>query len=284
MRNVTFAATQFACTWDRARNVATAERLVREAAGQGAHVVLLQELFETPYFCAVQKRAFYELASPVADHPTVEHFRRVAAALGVVIPVSIYERAGEAFFNSVVVVDADGAHRRPLPQEPHPAVPGLRGEVLLLARRYRLPASADARSARIGVAICWDQWFPEAARALALRRRRVPALPDRDRQRAERPVARLDGALAHGHARPRRGEHGAGGRLEPHRARATDGVAMTFYGSSFIAGPTGALAAAADRTDRGRADRDLRPRPLPRRARRLGLRSATAARTCTRRC
>ena len=86
MRTVSLAAIQFSCTWNRDENVATAERLVRKAAGEGANVILIPELFETPYFCAVQNQDYFRLARPLADHPTIEHFRRVAAELGVVLP------------------------------------------------------------------------------------------------------------------------------------------------------------------------------------------------------
>src|SRR5487761_2482508 len=108
MRNVTAAATQMACDWDRDANVARAEKLMREAARRGANIVLPQELFETPYFCKDHDPRHFELAGPLDGHPTVEHFRSLARELGVVLPVSVFERAGQSFFNSVVVVDADG--------------------------------------------------------------------------------------------------------------------------------------------------------------------------------
>lgn len=108
IQQVSLAAVQFACSWDREENWATAERLVREAAGRAANIVLLPELFETPYFCAAQNQTYFKLASPAAGHPAVAHFQRLAKELGVVIPVSIFERAGTAFFNSVLIVDADG--------------------------------------------------------------------------------------------------------------------------------------------------------------------------------
>ena len=106
-REVTLAATQFACAWELEANLATAERLVREAAGRGAQIVLPQELFETPYFCITQDTRHFALARPLQGHPTVARFARLAAELGVVIPVSFFERGGQAFFNAVAVVDAD---------------------------------------------------------------------------------------------------------------------------------------------------------------------------------
>lgn len=108
MRKVTVAATQMACSWDRDANIARAEKLVRTAAKQGANVVLIQELFETPYFCKDHDPKHFDLARPLEGHPTVAHFQALARELEVVLPVSVFERAGNAFFNSLVMVDADG--------------------------------------------------------------------------------------------------------------------------------------------------------------------------------
>ncbi|OYW56595.1 MAG: N-carbamoylputrescine amidase, partial [Rhodobacterales bacterium 12-65-15] len=108
MRTVTVAATQFACTWDLAENADRAEALVRQAAAEGAEVVLIQELFATPYFCIEQHPRYFSLAQPLDGHPLVARFAALARALGVVLPVSFFERAGQAFFNSIAMVDADG--------------------------------------------------------------------------------------------------------------------------------------------------------------------------------
>ncbi len=246
MRNVTLAATQFACTWDRARNIATAERLVRQAASQGAQVVLVQELFETPYFCAVQKRDFYELALPVANHPAVEHFRRLAAELRVVIPVSLYERAGEALFNSVVVADADGGIAGHYRKSHIPQFPGYE------EKYYFSPGDTGFRPiatayGMMGIAICWDQWFPEAARALVLAGAEFLLYPTAIGSEPSDPA--LDSMehwrmVMRGHAAANMVPVVASNRIG---TELTDGVTVTFYGSSFIAGPTGALAAEADR-------------------------------------
>src|SRR5208282_784657 len=109
MRNVTLAATQFGCSWDSQANIAKAKELVRAAAGQGADVVLIQELFETPYFCQDQSADYFALARPFAGHPVVAEMAALARALGVVLPVSFFERAGPAYFNSLAMVDADGS-------------------------------------------------------------------------------------------------------------------------------------------------------------------------------
>lgn len=125
MRSVTVAATQFACSWDLPANAARAEALVRQAAGQGAEVVLIQELFAAPYFCIEQHPRYFELAAPAEGHPLIAQFQALARELGVVIPVSFFERAGPAFFQRA----GHGRCRWPgagdLPQEPHPPGAGL---------------------------------------------------------------------------------------------------------------------------------------------------------------
>ena len=242
MRTVTFAALQFACTWDHAATVASAERLVRDAAALGANVILPQELFETPYFCAVEKRDFYDLARPLDGHPTIGRFRALAAELGVVIPVSVYERAGNALFNTVVVVDADGRIAGHYRKSHIPQFPGYEEKF------YFSPGDTgfhpiQTRFGALGIAICWDQWFPEAARALVLAGAEFllyptaigsePSDPALDSMQHWRMVMR-------GHAAANMVPVVASNRIG---SETTDGVTISFYGSSFIATPTGALAA-----------------------------------------
>ena len=167
MSTVTVAATQMACSWDRDANMARAEKLIREAAARGANVVLIQELFETPYFCKDHATRHFELAKPLAGHPAVEHFRALARELGVVLPVSVFEHANNAFFNSVVMVDADGSVLGSYRKSHIPEGPGYHEKF------YFSPGDTgfkvfDTKFARLGVAICWDQWFPETARCMAL--------------------------------------------------------------------------------------------------------------------
>ena len=110
MSEVTVAATQMACTWDREANVAGAESLVREAARQGAQIILIQELFETPYFCKDQKKEHFALAHPIEGHPVLARMSALAKELKVVLPVSFFERANNAYYNSLAIIDADGAN------------------------------------------------------------------------------------------------------------------------------------------------------------------------------
>ena len=161
------SAIQMAMTEDVATNVATAERLVREAAKQGAQVVLIPELFEGHYFCKDQTADDLKRALPIEGHPTVEHFRGVARELGVVLPISVYERANNALFNTVAMIDADGTVMGIYRKSHIPDGPGY------TEKYYFSPGDTgfrvwNSKHGVIGVGICWDQWFPEAARAMAL--------------------------------------------------------------------------------------------------------------------
>jgi N-carbamoylputrescine amidase len=250
VRPVTFAALQFACTWDRKQTVDTAERLVRAAAARGAQVILPQELFETPYFCSVQHPRFLSLASPLAGHPTVERFRLVARELGVVIPVSVYELAGLARFNTTVVLDADGRTAGIYRKSHIPQNPGYEEKYYFSPGDSGLHAM-DTAYGRLGLGICWDQWFPETARALVLDGAEFllyptaigsePADPAYDSQPHWQMVMR-------GHAAANIVPVIASNRIG---AETEGDTTVTFYGSSFVCGPTGELIAAANRTDEG---------------------------------
>ncbi len=244
---VTLAAVQMAMGDEVDGNVATAERLVRDAAGQGAQIVLIPELFEGHYFCIDQLPEHFERARPIEGHPTVEHFRGVARELGVVLPLSVYERAGQATFNTVVIVDADGSVLGTYRKSHIPDGPGY------TEKHYFNPGDTgfrvwETRYATIGVAICWDQWFPESARAMALLGAEFLFYPTAIGSEPPDPSWDSSGhwqRVMQGHAGAnlmplvasnRVGiEHGAGER------------SITFYGSSFIADNTGAKVAEADR-------------------------------------
>jgi N-carbamoylputrescine amidase len=244
---LTVAALQMSMSDDVAENIATGERLVRQAARAGAQVVLLPELFEGHYFCVDQLPEHFGRARPVDAHPTVEHFRGLAAELDVVLPISVYERAGQATFNTVVVIDAGGDVLGTYRKSHIPDGPGY------TEKYYFNPGDTGFRVwrtkwAAVGVAICWDQWFPEAARCLALGGAEVllyptaigsePTLPDWDSSGHWQRVMQ-------GHA---------GANLMPVVAANRFGYeqgqfdrSVTFYGSSFIADATGAKVAEAAR-------------------------------------
>lgn len=247
MRPITLAATQFACSWDLPANADAAERAVRAAAARGAQVVLVQELFATPYFCITQRAEYLSLAAPAEGHPLIARFAALARELGVVMPVSFFERAGTAFFNSVAMVDADGRILGLYRKSHIPQGPGYE------EKYYFSPGDTgfrvwDTAFGRIGVGICWDQWFPEAARAMALQGAEVllyptaigsePPAPGYDSQPHWEMVMR-------GHAAANILPVVASNRIGTETA--PEGTSVTFYGSSFIADQTGALVAKASR-------------------------------------
>jgi N-carbamoylputrescine amidase len=247
MSTVTVAATQFACTWDRDANVATAEKLIREAASRGAQVILIQELFETPYFCKDHIARHLDLAKPLEGHPAVEHFRALARELKVVLPVSVFEQAGKAFYNSLVMVDADGSVLGSYRKSHIPEGPGYHEKF------YFSPGDTgfkvfDTAYAKLGVAICWDQWFPETARCMALMGAEVLMYPT-----AIGSEPQDDSIDSSGHWQRTMQGHAAA-NVMPLVASNRIGIekgekyTMTFYGSSFIASHTGEKVAEADRS------------------------------------
>lgn len=249
MRQVTVAATQFACTWDLPANADRAEALVRLAAGQGARVVLVQELFAAPYFCIEERPEYLALAAPMQGHPLIARFASLAQELGVVLPCSYFERSGQVLFNSVAMIDADGRVLGNYRKSHIPQNPGYE------EKYYFSPGDTgyrvwDTAFGRIGVGICWDQWFPECARAMALTGAEMllyptaigsePADPAYDSQPHWEMVMR-------GHAAANIMPVIAANRIG-HEV-APGGREVTFYGSSFIADQTGTVMARAGRTD-----------------------------------
>jgi len=247
MRKVTLAATQMSVGKDRAESLAKAETLIRRAAGEGANIILIQELFETPYFCQDQLPENFELARPVEGNEGIAKFQSLARELNVALPFSFFERANQAYFNSVAMIDAGG-------------------ELLGLYRKTHIPDGVgyqekyyfnpgdtgfrvwDTKFGKVGAGICWDQWFPETARCLVLGGAEVllyptaignePQFPDWDsRDHWQRAMQ--------GHAASNMVPLVASNRIGQERGKNSE---MTFYGSSFIADETGAKVAEADRT------------------------------------
>lgn len=245
MRKVRIAASQMACSPDAEKNVAEAERLIRLAAAEGAQVILIQELFETPYFCQDRNPAFFDLARPVEGNPMITRLSALARELGVVLPLSFFERANQAHYNSVAMIDADGALLGVYRKSHIPDGPGYSEKF------YFNPGDTGFRVwqtafGRIGVGICWDQWFPESARAMALLGAEILLYPTAIG--SEPQDASLD---SRAHWRRVMQGH-AGANLMPLVASNRIGVekgeqtALTFYGTSFIAGPTGEVVADMD--------------------------------------
>jgi N-carbamoylputrescine amidase len=243
-RQVTVAATQFSCDWNVASNIAKAEKAVREAAAQGAQIILLPELFETPYFCIEQDARHLKLATPTNENRAVKHFRSIARELGVVLPISFFERDGLAYFNSIAIIDADGEVLGLYRKSHIPNGPGYQ------EKNYFSPGDTgfkvwNTRFARIGVGICWDQWFPETARAMALMGAELlffptaigseppPALPVNSKDHWQR--------TQQGHAAANLMPLIASNRYGLERSlQDPDGLYIRFYGSSFIADAMGA--------------------------------------------
>lgn len=251
MRMVTLAATQFACSWIVSENIDKAEELVRLAAAGGANIVLVQELFETPYFCQDQLAEYFALAKPFEENPLIADMARLARELGVVLPISFFERAGQAYFNSLAMIDADGSVLGLYRKSHIPDGPGYQEKF------YFTPGDTGfkvwrTRYGTIGVGICWDQWFPEAARAMALLGAEMlyyptaigseppPAPPVDSRDHWRR--------VMQGHAGANYMPLVASNRIGAETGQAGE---MTFYGSSFIAGPTGEIVAEMGRGGEG---------------------------------
>ena len=246
MRNVTAAVTQMSCSRDREENLQKAERLVRQAAEQGAQIILLQELFETQYFCQTQNFEYMALARPLSESPAVKRLSALAKETETVIPVSFFERYGNTAFNSVAVLDADGS-------------------VLGIYRKTHIPDGLpyaekfyftpgdtgfrvwNTRYGKIGVGICWDQWFPEAARSMALLGAELICYPTAI---GSEPALEIDSKdhwqrCMQGHAAANLIPVLASNRI----GTETEGESsMTFYGSSFITDETGGIVEEAGRT------------------------------------
>lgn len=254
MRNVTVAAIQMSIPETPEKSVEKAEKLVREAAAEGANVILLPELFENWYFCQERRYDSYKLALPLEENPAVRRFQTVAKELSVVLPISFYEQDGNVLYNSVAMIDADGSvmgvYRKTHIPDDH----------FYQEKFYFTPGDTgfkvwDTRFGKIGVGICWDQWFPEAARCMALDGAELLLYPTAI---GSEPVLECD-SMPHwqrcmqGHAAANLVPVIAANRIgtetvTPDSENQQQSSSLTFYGSSFIADNTGALVECADRT------------------------------------
>jgi N-carbamoylputrescine amidase len=251
MRDLKLAITQMASAQDWARNCDKAEALVREAARAGAQLVLLQELFDADYFCIEQHARYFAHAHELDRHPTLARFASLARELGVVLPVSVFERAGAVHFNTTVMVDADG---RQLGFYRKSHIPDGRG---YQEKFYFSPGDTgfkvwDTAVGRVGLGICWDQWFPEAARAMALMGAEVLLYPTAIG--SEPPNPGYDSSahwqnVMRGHAAANIMPLAAANRVG--REVAPDGRADVFYGRSFIADYQGEKVVEMDRVEEG---------------------------------
>lgn len=251
MRQVKVAALQFSCSRDVQENINKAEKMVREAADNDANIILLPELFERQYFCQEKRYDYYDYALPLEKNPAVNRFKEVAKELGVVIPVSFYERDIDRLFNTVAMIDADGSvlgiyRKTHIPddhfyQEKFYFTPGDTG--------YKV---FDTRFGCIGVGICWDQWFPETARCMAVQGAEMLLYPTAI---GSEPILDVDSSshwrrVMQGHAAANLMPVVAANRIgvetvEPCKENAGQSSSLDFYGCSFIADATGDIIASA---------------------------------------
>jgi N-carbamoylputrescine amidase len=247
-REVTVATFQMSCTWDRQENIQKAEKFIRQAAEQGAQIVLVQELFETPYFCSTLDPDYNDLATELENYPAVNHFKNIAKELSVVLPISFFERKNNAKYNSIAIIDADGSILGVYRKSHIPDGPGYQEKF------YFNPGDTGiqvwkTKYATIGVLICWDQWFPEPARASALMGAELlfypsaigsePTAPNMD----TKPHWQL---CMQGHSACNMVPVIACNRVGVEKVKETE---ITFYGSSFITNNQGEKIKEANRSD-----------------------------------
>ncbi|AHV95220.1 MULTISPECIES: N-carbamoylputrescine amidase [Paenibacillus] len=246
MRKVKVAATQMSCSGNIEENIAKADKLVREAAAQGAQIILLQELFETPYFCQKEKSDYYEYATELEQNKAVNHFKEVAKELKVVLPISFYEKKNYARYNTLAVIDADGTILGKYRKSHIPDGPGYEEKF------YFNPGDTgfkvwNTRYAKIGVGVCWDQWYPEAARVMTLMGAEILFYPTAI---GSEPQDSAIDSKDHwqmcmlGHAAANLIPVVASNRIGREE---DEDSSINFYGSSFIAGPQGNKVAEAGR-------------------------------------
>lgn len=255
MRKVTVAAVQMKCSADRAENIEKAVEMAEKAATSGANVILLPELFERPYFCQERRYEYYDYAEKTEENAAVKRFREIAKKLGAVIPVSFYERAGNCLYNSIAVIDADGSllgvYRKTHIPDDH----------YYQEKFYFSPGNTgfkvwDTAFGKIGIGICWDQWFPETARCLAINGAEMLLYPTAI---GSEPILDCDSA---GHWRRTMQGHSAANvipviaanrigteSVEPCAENGGQRSSLKFYGSSFITDATGDIIADAGREE-----------------------------------
>ncbi|MBI1187348.1 MAG: N-carbamoylputrescine amidase [Alphaproteobacteria bacterium] len=247
IRMLTVAAIQTAYGEDMDANIEKTAGFIREAVEKGAQVILPSELFQGPYFCTSQEERWFKHAMPAAEHPAVQRLAPLAKELNVVLPLSFFEKDGPAYYNSIAVIDAGGEFLGVYRKSHIPDGPGYQ------EKYYFRPGDTgfkvwDTKFGRIGVGICWDQWFPEAARAMALMGAEVLFYPTaigsepHDSSLDTRDPWRR---AMQGHAVSNVIPVVASNRI------GTEASGQKFYGSSFIADHRGDLVESLDRTEEG---------------------------------
>ncbi|HKM30522.1 MAG TPA: N-carbamoylputrescine amidase [Bacilli bacterium] len=246
---IKIAATQLKLSWNIKDNISKAKKMVEECAKKGANIILLPELFKTPYFCQTESYDYFSLAEEVESSLLIKEFQKIAKENNVVLPLSFFEKAGNNYFNSLVMIDADGSN-------------------LGLYRKVHIPTGTcyeekfyfspgdtgfkvyNTKFGKIGIGICWDQWFPEVARILTLRGADILLFPTAI---GSEPVLPQDSMLhwqnvMRGHAAANIIPVVASNRVGEEKQ---DNSSMTFYGSSFISGPDGEIVSSLNRVEEG---------------------------------
>ncbi len=250
MTQVTVAALQLAFSDDEAANIALVEEHVRQAAARGAKIILPPELFEGPYFCAVEDEALFARARPVGEHPAVLAMQRVAKDLGVYIPASFFERDGQHHYNSLAMIDDAGEIMGVYRKSHIPDGPGYE------EKYYFRPGNSGfkvwkTRYGIIGVGICWDQWYPECARAMALMGAELlfyPTAIGSEPYDDDLDTSRMWRRAMQGHAVSNCMPVVAANRIG---AESTVNGTQTFYGHSFITDEWGDLVSEVGATQSG---------------------------------
>ena len=237
-KTVTVAATQMSCSRDSKANITNAKKLITKAASEGAQIILIQELFESVYFCCLNKTEEFNMARPFENNPLLQEMAELAKELSVVLPISFFEKDNNTFYNSLSVIDADGSISAPYRKSHIPDGPGYE------EKYYFHPGNTgfkvfETQYAKIGVGICWDQWFPEAARIMALNGAELLFYPTAIGSEPDTPE--LDSRdswqiVMQGHSAANTLPVIASNRIG---TEINEKFSMTFYGSSFITDGTG---------------------------------------------
>ena len=237
-KTVTVAATQMSCSRDSKANITNAKKLITKAASEGAQIILIQELFESVYFCCLNKTEEFNMARPFEKNPLLQEMAELAKELSVVLPISFFEKDNNTFYNSLSVIDADGSISAPYRKSHIPDGPGYE------EKYYFHPGNTgfkvfETQYAKIGVGICWDQWFPEAARIMALNGAELLFYPTAIGSEPDTPE--LDSRdswqiVMQGHSAANTLPVIASNRIG---TEVNEKFSMTFYGSSFITDGTG---------------------------------------------
>ena len=237
-KQVTVAATQMSCTRDSIANIENAKKLTRQAANDGAQIILIQELFESVYFPCLNKPEEFTMAKPYKDNPLLQEMSALSKELSVVLPTSFFEKDNNTYYNSLAVIDADGSISEPYRKSHIPDGPGYE------EKYYFHPGNTgfkvfETKYAKIGVGICWDQWFPEASRIMALNGAELLFYPTAIGSEPDTPE--LDSRdswqlVMQGHSAANTLPVIASNRIG---TETNEKFSMTFYGSSFITDGTG---------------------------------------------